>query len=972
VCALIQRQNQGYATVLEKFKDRLSDASKAQLAKSASADVDKKEGQAPLTLKDRLSRLNYTQAVRLLGPQGKELLRQKTNNVFDFDLNEDRFRLTDDEFEIIVNDVPVLFYLSSPRGTLSYRCTACDCEMPNGCEHAAFALAFILEEKMLLGLASPPPERVPLEMLSEKELVERAISERLERVTAENLTVVSKPPKGVWGDYQVNNPKSGRSYRITLRGWGKGQTYCQCLDFKSNTLGLCKHTLAVKNYLEKKGINLSKVPPWAPTEVEIFVDYSSQPSKLRVQAPASLPDQQARLVKPWLGSEVADVHSLVKTIAALERSGLEPVIFPDALEFIELALHRERLHGQTSQIRKDPYNHPLRKNLLKVELLPYQLDGIAFAAGAGRAILADDMGLGKTIQGVGLAEFLARESGVAKVLIICPASLKSQWQEEIKRFSDRSSHLVLGSDRRNQYSGEHFFTICNYEQVMRDRVHIMQAKWDLVILDEAQRIKNWETSSHRAVASIKSRYLLILTGTPLENSLGELYTLVKLVDEQLLGPAFRFLNAHKQTDERGKLLSWRGLNKVKSALAPIFLRRTRAQVMSELPPRQTEIIRVAPTEEQLDVHTTNLRIVSRIVRKPYLTEMDFLRLKKHLLMCRLAADSSGLVDKTSPGKSSKLDELHELLGRLLAEEDRKIIIFSEWTGMLDLVEELLARLGAPFERLDGSIPQAKRRDLIKRFTDVAETKVFLATNAGSTGLNLQAANTVINLDLPWNPAILEQRIGRVHRMGQTKAVQVYLLITGDTIEERLLDLLGAKSALALATLDLDCDVDFVEMSTGVDDLKNRLEILLGRKPDKPMEIPVAQAQQHQQAEQQQLQERRQKVSEAGGRLLNSVIDFIAELAPAIQAPSQTASQALSQTPSQAAYQIQSQSATDDKVHAPDAPPKSNSGKAIIDFFASCLDKDENGRTRFTLTMPDDNALDKISQTISGFLTRLTS
>ncbi|MDR1084532.1 MAG: DEAD/DEAH box helicase [Deltaproteobacteria bacterium] len=900
----------------------------------------------PLTLKDVLSRLSFSQAIRILGPQGREMLKSGSVQTT-FLSDSSNFDLTDDKFEIVIYGTRVTFYLAGPKGILSFCCSSCHQEMPLGCNHVASALSLILEEKVVLGLAAPPPERVPLERLSEEALVERAISERKEKVHAENLTVTGHPPKSVWGDYQVDNPKSGRSYRVSLRGWEKGKSFCECPDFKVNTLGLCKHTLAVMNYLEQRGKNLKKAKPWEPTEIEVYLDYTVRPAALRLQTPAFMADKTLKLLKPFFNQPITDVLALVKTVAVLDDLGEEPVIFPDALEHIELALHRIKIKKITEEIRKDPANHPLRQNLLKVDLLPYQLDGLAFAAGAGRAILADDMGLGKTIQGVGLAELLAKYSGIKKVLIICPASLKSQWQNEIRRFCDRSVSLVLGQAhlRRLQYSGQTFFTICNYEQVMRDRAVAKLTDWDLIILDEAQKIKNWETSSHRAVAELKSRYFLILTGTPLENSLDELYTLVKLVDDQLLGPAFRFLNAHKQTDERGKLMAWQGLNEIKAALAPVFLRRTRAQVMTELPPRQVDIFPVAATEEQLELHNHYMKMVNRIIKKPFLTEMDLLRLKKFLLMSRLAANSTALVDKELPGKSGKMKSFEALIERLLAEEDRKIIVFSEWTGMLNLVENCLKSFEATWVRLDGSVPQTKRQALIRQFTDDLQTRLFLCTNAGSVGLNLQAADTVINLDLPWNPAILEQRIGRAHRMGQTKPVQVFLLVTKETIEERLLDLLGAKSALALAALDQDSDVDLVEMTTGVDALKERLEILLGRRPDKPVEEVSTDP---------HFPDRRQRVLSVGEKLKSAAIELLEILAESAGVRGGSSESDGNNLP-------------DQTQSGADIPDKPGPGQILGGLLANFTEKDSQGRSRLVLPMPDETLIEKVVGSIGQLL-----
>ena len=227
---------------------------------------------------------------------------------------------------------------------------------------------------------------------------------------------------------------------------------------------------------------------------------------------------------------------------------------------------------------------------------------------------------------------------------------------------------------------------------------------------------------------------------------------------------------------------------------PILLRRTRRQVLDELPPRTTEVIRIAPTDEQLDMQKGHRNIVQTIINKKYLSEMDLLRLQKALLMCRMCADSTFLVDKQAPGYSSKLAELGDLLDQLEAEADRKIVLFSEWTTMLNLIEPLLEARKMNYVRLDGSVPQKKRQELIHRFQNDPACMLFITTNAGATGLNLQAANTVINVDLPWNPAVLEQRISRAHRMGQKQPVQVFLLVTTDTLEENLLATLSAKHA----------------------------------------------------------------------------------------------------------------------------------------------------------------------------------
>jgi SNF2 family DNA or RNA helicase len=613
--------------------------------------------------------------------------------------------------------------------------------------------------------------------------------------------------------------------------------------------------------------------------------------------------------------------------------GREVLIFPDAELLIQQRLFQDRMRDVVAEIRREPARHPLRESLLNAKLLPYQLDGIAFAAGAGRAVLADDMGLGKTIQGVGVAEFLARQADIRKVLVVCPASLKSQWRNEIERFCNRSVQLVVGgnSDRGGQYASDAFFTICNYEQVLRDILHIERAGWDLIVLDEGQRIKNWEAKTSRVIKGLRSPYALVLSGTPLENRLDELYSVVQFIDDRRLGPGFRFFNRHRVVDEKGKVLGYKNLTELRENLRPVLLRRTRDSVKLDLPPRTIEYVRIPPTEEQLELHNTNMRVVASVVRKPFISEMDLLRLRQALLMCRMAADSSRLVTKKPPGQSSKLDRLEELLDQLFAEEGRKCVLFSEWTSMLDLVEPLLAARKLPFVRLDGSVPQKQRQQLVHEFQHNPACKLFLTTNAGSTGLNLQAANTVINVDLPWNPAVLEQRIARAHRMGQTQPVQVFVLVTEQTIEENLLATLSAKRDLALAALDPDAAEDAVEMISGMDQLKQRLEVLLGAKAEAPLD---ATEQQDRVEETTRLvAAQKERVAAAGGELLGAAFKFLGELVTA-QAP-------------QAA----------EPTVASD----------LRNRLSQCVETDDAGRQRLTVTLPDKAALNGLADALAQLL-----
>jgi superfamily II DNA/RNA helicase len=378
------------------------------------------------------------------------------------------------------------------------------------------------------------------------------------------------------------------------------------------------------------------------------------------------------------------------------------------------------------------------------------------------------------------------------------------------------------------------------------------------------------------------------------------------------------------------VLGYKNLDQLRENLRPVLLRRTRESVLQQLPPRTTEIVRIPPTDEQVALHVAHMQVVQTIVRKPYISEMDLLRLRMSLLMCRMSADSTFLVEKKAPGYSSKLEYLGELLDGLFAEPDRKALLFSEWTTMLGLIEPMLRRRKLGYVRLDGSVPQKKRQQLVNRFTDDPACRLFITTNAGATGLNLQAANTVINVDLPWNPAVLEQRIGRAHRMGQQQPVQVYVLVTEGTIEENLLNTLSAKRDLALAALDAESDVTQVDLVSGVEELRRRLEVLLGAQPEAPVDV-THQEEADRQAE--QLAEHRDRVAAAGGEMLGAVFNFLGELVIKDQAPA----------------------------------PSEHLVTQVRSRLSECVEEDPSGKPRLSVTLPDPQALDALAQTLARLL-----
>jgi SNF2 family DNA or RNA helicase len=295
------------------------------------------------------------------------------------------------------------------------------------------------------------------------------------------------------------------------------------------------------------------------------------------------------------------------------------------------------------------------------------------------------------------------------------------------------------------------------------------------------------------------------------------------VDGRRLGPAFRFLSEHRQVNEQGKLIGYRNLDQVRQKLAPILLHRRRDQVLKDLPPRTDKIFRVPITSEQASDHGDQqiAALARKMERQGWLSPLDQQRLLCAIENMRMICDSTFLFDKQTK-ISPKLDELKEILHELVIEEDRKVVIFSEWEKMNMLVAELLDKMKLSYVSLHGAIPTRKRGALIAKFRDEPDVKVFLSTDAGGVGINLQAASAVINMEPPWNPARLEQRIARVHRMGQMKPVLAIHLLTENSIEERVWETLHLKKALFQDIFDgAGSEVSFAKLGrrTMMDTLK---------------------------------------------------------------------------------------------------------------------------------------------------------
>ncbi len=627
----------------------------------------------------------------------------------------------------------------------------------------------------------------------------------------ENLT--SEP---FFSEFRVSNPASKSSYRVAIRGKGPGGNFCSCPDYATNELGTCKHIEFTLAQLEKKrGAKAAFARGYQPAFSELYL---RKDGRRRIHfcagtdCPPALRETAAALFDLGRDGMLPDdrYDELESFMAIASRSGHEFRAYDDALDFIAGRRDAVRRTLKLAELFPQGVADPALKTLLKVPLYPYQAEGALFAVRAGRALIGDDMGLGKTIQAVAAMEILTRHFGVTRVLVICPTSLKYQWQSEILRFSGRpgeNAARVINGDRaqrQNDYHLDDFCKITNYEKLKPDLDLIAAWAPDLVIVDEAQRVKNWNTIAARALKRIDSPYAIVLTGTPLENKLEELISIVQFVDQHRLGPTWKLLHEHQVKDEGGRVTGYTGLEKIGQTLAPILIRRRKSEVLKQLPNRLDQNLLVPMTEMQMLLHQENADVVAKIVQRwrktRFLSDKDQRRLTCALQNMRMSCNSTYLLDQETD-HGVKADELAALFDDLFAEPKAKAVVFSQWTRTHDIVIRRLEARGLGYVSFHGGVPSEKRPALVERFRDDPACRVFLSTDAGGTGLNLQQASTLVNMDLPWNPAVLEQRIARIHRIGQAQPVRIINFVAKGTIEEGMLSVLAFKRSLSDGILD---------------------------------------------------------------------------------------------------------------------------------------------------------------------------
>ena len=395
--------------------------------------------------------------------------------------------------------------------------------------------------------------------------------------------------------------------------------------------------------------------------------------------------------------------------------------------------------------------------------------------------------------------------------MVCPTSLKYQWQSEILRFTGRqgenAARVINGgrAQRQKDYALDDFCKITNYEKLKPDLDLIAAWAPELVIVDEAQRVKNWNTIAARALKRIDSPYAIVLTGTPLENKLEELISIVQFVDQHRLGPTWKLLHEHQVKDEAGRVTGYTGLEKIGQTLAPIMIRRRKSEVLQQLPGRTDQNLLVPMTEMQMLYHQENADVVAKIVQRWRKNEVP-VRQGSAAADLRAAEHAHVVQQHLSAGPGNRSWRQGGRTGgavrRICSPSPRpRWWCFRSGRGPTTSSSAVSKRVSSATSASTAACRRTNGRRWSSGFVTIPTCRVFLSTDAGSTGLNLQHASTLVNMDLPWNPAMLEQRIARIHRMGQTRPVRVINFVAKGTIEEGMLSVLAFKRSLSAGILD---------------------------------------------------------------------------------------------------------------------------------------------------------------------------
>lgn len=606
---------------------------------------------------------------------------------------------------------------------------------------------------------------------------EEEVARRRERARTEKFVITNtEPAEPVFSNFEVQSA-SGMRYEVEIRDVAWRQVFCTCTDFRVNRLGTCKHVEAVFDWLEKNHAKaLEEAMESGSQRVDIIPDTDGE--RLCVERNLDrLPASLRAYVDEEGVQRRADSEAFAEAVEKLKNPAVR--LTGEARAWLaRRAAQREKV-----ELRRR-YEQEVRSGFAPLSetlqpLYPFQREGMLHLAFNERAMLADDFGLGRSLQAIAACALLAREEKARRVLVVSPRSLRSEWEEQIR------SHTVLSlatlptlpSAHRAYFARAAFFTLATYEQAAAVVGELNEEfRPDVVILDEAQRIADWNDPQALSIKRLKSRFAFVLADDLPWARLDAVYSIVSFLDPEVVGPLFRFNREFYELDESGRAIGVRNIEKLRERIRPLVLRRTQAEVASQLPPVNRRVYRVEPTTAQKNMIYSHMREAEALrgSGEMRLKGTARTRLMQYLCEARMACDSPRLLD-SSASKGPKMEELF----RILQESSGKVVVFSEWDGMIGLLKSGMDSAGMTFA--DGNTRAGR-----ERFDDEDACRVLLSTDATWQGWRPASCDLLVHFDIPWTARQMERRLDRVRRPDARQNLNEVFLVAADTIEDRLL------------------------------------------------------------------------------------------------------------------------------------------------------------------------------------------
>lgn len=610
---------------------------------------------------------------------------------------------------------------------------------------------------------------------------------------------------GVFKVIKVLEVGSKRLYTVEIFGLNDGKLLaaCQCPDYRHNEIAYCHHIAGIERLAA------------ASEQVKTKLKFHNQnldffPLKVIHYNPSS-----KKIVTFGCGDTI---H---KTVSAIEQDKEPPPIIVDV--------------NLTTEVERIKREHPYEKNLLEddVELYDYQQEVFYRLIAAKRAVCSLSMGAGKTLTAICCYSWILHNIHEnSKMLVIAPNSLLTQWEDEINRVKPNIKTKILKKDYDiHNWQNNTQVGIINYQMAQRYYEALAKDKIDVVVADEIQFVKNSESKTWKALKKLSFEYFFALTGTPVENGLEDFYSIMSLIEPTLLGPKWKFdYTYHTITELKPLKIVYGGVKDI-DVLKTKVENRLFSYTKLKLPPRTNHEVRIALETPEANSEANYMEMVARFASKfanrpPTFQELCILQ--GFLLRARQSCNSDELITK-QPSKHlpAKVSRFVDLVIELTQVQKRKVVVFSEWTQMIAILKKHLLANNIDSTEFTGDQNIKQRKEAVKRFSTDPNCSVFFASDAGGTGLDglQKVSDAVIHIELPWNPAKLDQRSGRVYRLGQKNPVDVYYFISKGTIEESIETALFRKRSVRQALMegtDISATMDDKSfMSTVLTNLRNK-------------------------------------------------------------------------------------------------------------------------------------------------------